>query len=284
MQEFEFYSPRTLEEVCQALADPGAHLIAGGTDVIPQMRDGRFRARRLIDLTRQPDLRSIEEHNGRVHIGALTTYAQMMASSLLQSEAPALVQASSVVGSVQTRHRGTLGGNIGNASPAGDTLPPLLILNAQVSLVSVDGEHTLSLTDLLRGPGRTAITTHQVIHHVSLERLPDNARMIFLRLGNRRGMAVSVASAAVVLQLDCAGVVREARIALGAVAPTAIRCPDAERVLKGQPLTDSLVEEAAQIAAQECSPIDDVRGTANYRLRAVVHLVRRGLQATAKGD
>jgi CO/xanthine dehydrogenase FAD-binding subunit len=90
MQEFEFYSPRSLEGVCQALADPGGRLIAGGTDVIPQMRDGRFRARRLIDLTRQPDLRFIEGHNGRVHISALTTYAQMIASFLLQTEAPAL--------------------------------------------------------------------------------------------------------------------------------------------------------------------------------------------------
>ena len=284
MQEFDFYSPRTLEEVYRALADPGGRLVAGGTDVIPQMRDGRFRARRLIDLTRQPDLRFIERYNGRVHIGALTTYAQMIASSLLQTEAPALVQASSVVGSVQTRHRGTLGGNIGNASPAGDTLPPLLILNAQVSLVGVDGERTLPLTDLLRGPGRTAITPHQVIHHVSFERLPDKARMIFVRLGNRRGMGVSVASAAVALQLDSASVVREARIALGAVAPTAMRCPDAEKALTSQPLTDSLVEEAARIASQECSPIDDVRGTADYRSRAVVHLVRRGLQATARGD
>lgn len=284
MQEFEFYSPPTLAEVCQALADPGGRLIAGGTDVVPQMRDGRFRTRRLIDLSRQPDLRFIEGHNGYVRIGALTTYAQMMASPLLQTEAPALVQASCVVGSAQTRHRGTLGGNIGNASPAGDTLPPLLILNAQVSLVSVYGEQTLPLTDLLQGPGQTAITPHQVIHHVSFERLPETARMVFLRLGNRWGMAVSVASAAVMLQLDGAGVVREARIGLGAVAPTAIRCPEAERVLKGQPLTASLVEKAAQIAGQECAPIDDVRGTANYRLRAVDRLVRRGLQAAAKGD
>ena len=281
MQEFEFYSPRTLEEVCQALADPGAHLIAGGTDVIPQMRDGRFRARRLIDLTRQPDLRSIEEHNGRVHIGALTTYAQMMASSLLQSEAPALVQASSVVGSVQTRHRGTLGGNIGNASPAGDTLPPLLVLNAEVTLVSEDGERSLALAELLQGPGKTAIGGREVIHHVSIERPRPNASSILMRLGNRRGMAVSVASVALLLRLGEDKVVDEARIALGAVAPTAMRCPRAETLLSGEPLTRTLVEEAARTAAAECSPIDDVRGTAGYRRKAVAQLVGRGLQALA---
>jgi CO/xanthine dehydrogenase FAD-binding subunit len=282
MQEFEFYSPRTLEEVCQALADPGGRLIAGGTDVIPQMRDGHFRARRLIDLTRQPDLRFIEGHNGRVHIGALTTYAQMIASSLLQTEAPALVQASSVVGSVQTRHRGTLGGNIGNASPAGDTLPPLLVLNAEVTLVSTDGERSLALAELLQGPGQSAIGGHEVIHHVSIERPPPNASSIFMRLGNRRGMAVSVASAALVLRMGAEKVVDEARIALGAVAPTVIRCPRAETLLRReQPLTQTLVEEAAQTAAAECSPIDDVRGTAGYRRNAVAQLVGRGLQALA---
>jgi len=270
-----------LQEVCQALVDPGGRLIAGGTDVIPQMRNGRFPARRLIDLTRQPDLRFIEAHNGRVHIGALTTYAQMIGSSLLQTEAPALVQASSVVGSVQTRHRGTLGGNIGNASPAGDTLPPLLVLNAEVTLVSAGGERSLALAELLQGPGQTTIGGHEVIHHVSIERPPPNASSIYMRLGNRRGMAVSVASAALVLRMGEGKVVDEARIALGAVAPTAIRCPRAEMLLRGEPLTQVLVEEAARTAAAECSPIDDVRGTAGYRRNTVAQLVRRGLQALA---
>jgi CO/xanthine dehydrogenase FAD-binding subunit len=281
MQEFEFYSPRTLEEVCQVLADPGGRLIAGGTDVIPQLRGGRLRAARLVDLSRQGDLRFIEVQDGRVYIGALATYAQMIGSSLLQTETPALVQASCVVGSVQTRHRGTLGGNIGNASPAGDTLPPLLVLNAEVTLVSAEGERSLALAELLQGPGQTTIGGHEVIHHVSIERPPPNASSIFVRLGNRRGMAVSVASAALVLCVGDGKVVDEARIALGAVAPTAIRCPRAETLLRGEPLTPALVEEAARTAAAECSPIDDVRGTAGYRRNAVAHLVRRGLNALA---
>jgi CO/xanthine dehydrogenase FAD-binding subunit len=245
------------------------------------MRDGRFRARRLIDLTRQPDLRFIEGQNGRMRIGALTTYAQMIASPLLQTEAPALVQASSVVGSVQTRHRGTLGGNIGNASPAGDTLPPLLVLNAEVTLVSAEGERSLALVELLQGPGQTAIGAHEMIHHVSIERPGPNASSILMRLGNRRGMAVSVASVALLLRLGEGRVVDEARIALGAVAPTAIRCPRAETLLRGEPLTQTLGEEAAHTAAAECSPIDDVRATAGYRRNAVTHLVGRGLQALA---
>lgn len=283
MQEFEFYSPRTLEEVCQALADGSGRLIAGGTDVVPQMRDGRFQAERLIDLSRQSALRFVEGRNGKITIGALTTYAHMIRSSLLQFEAPALIQASSVIGSIQTRHRGTLGGNIGNASPAGDTLPPLLVSNAEVTLMSVDGERTLNIADLLQGPGQTAIRPDEVIHHVSFERLPPKAGSIFLRLGNRRGMAVSVASVAVMLQAGPGKVVDKVRIALGAVAPTAIRCPQAEEVLKRQPLTDWRVEEAARIAAGECAPIDDVRGSARYRRHAVAHLVARALSSLAEG-
>jgi CO/xanthine dehydrogenase FAD-binding subunit len=283
MQEFEFYSPRTLAELCQALADGSGRLIAGGTDVIPQMRDGRFQAERLVDLSRQGALRFVEGRNGKITVGALTTYAHMIGSSLLQSEAAALVQASRLVGSIQTRHRGTLGGNIGNASPAGDTLPPLLVLNAEVTLMSARGERTPKVADLLQGPGRTAIGPDEVIHHVSFERLPPKAGSIFLRLGNRRGMAVSVASAAVMLQLGPGRVVDEARIALGAVAPTAIRCPQAEGVLKSQPLTDSRLGEAARIAAGECAPIDDVRGTAQYRRHVVAHLVGRALSSLAEG-
>jgi len=282
MQEFEFHSPRTLDELLQTLADPGGRLIAGGTDVVPHMRDGRFQAGRLVDLGRQEGLRFIEAHDGTVRIGSLTTYAHMIDSPLLRAEATALVQAAAAVGSIQTRQRGTLGGNIGNASPAGDTLPPLLVLDADVVLVSLDGKRTLRLADLLHGPGRTALGPHEVIHHVSFRRLPEQARSIFVRLGNRRGMAVSIASVALVLNMDQADVVQDVRIALGAVAPTAMRCPLAEGILKSKPFSEALIKKAAHMAAGECSPIDDVRGTADYRRRAVRYLVARGLWAAAE--
>jgi CO/xanthine dehydrogenase FAD-binding subunit len=281
MQEFDFYSPRTLDELCRTLAETGGRLIAGGTDVIPQMRDGRFSVERLIDLSRLDELRFVEGRGGAVHVGALTTYAQMLASPLLQSEAPALVEAAASVGSPQTRNRGTLGGNIANASPAGDSLPPLLTLDAEVTLVSVRGKRRVPLVELLLGPGQTAIAPDEVIRHVSFARPPAKSKAAFLKLGNRHGMAVSVVSAAVLLQLGRGRHVKEVRIALGAVAPTAMRCPQTEAQLKDQPLGDDLIEWAADAASQECSPIDDVRATAAYRRYAVAHLVRRGLWATA---
>ena len=280
MLEFTFESPSSLAEVCQSLVG-GGRLIAGGTDVIPQMQDGRFKADRLIDLSRLAELNYIQQQNGAVVVGALTNYTAMMASPVLQQAAPLLIQAAAEVGAVQTRNRGTLGGNIANASPAGDTLPPLLALNANVTLVSATGERTIPLAALLQGPGKTALAPNELIHHVSFQSLAGGTNSVFLKLGNRKGMAIALVSAAVVLRSGQGQRVEDVRIALGAVAPTAIRCPRTEALLQGQPLTDSLIDAAAALAVQECSPIDDVRSSAGYRRHAVRMLVRRGLQIAA---
>jgi carbon-monoxide dehydrogenase medium subunit len=281
MQEFTFESPQTMDEACQLLAETGGKLIAGGTDVIPQLRDGRFQTDRLIDLSRLDQLSYVEQHNDTITVGALTNYTTMKNSPLLQTEAPLLVEAAGLVGGVQTQNRGTLAGNIGNASPAGDTHPPLLTLNAEVTLVSTGRERTILLADLLQGPGQTAIRSSEMIRQIRFARLPAGTKSTFMRLGNRRGMVISVVSAALVLRLGQGDRVQDVRIALGAVAPTAIRCPKAELLLQGQQLTDPLIEAAAQSVAQECSPIDDVRGTADYRRHSVMVLVRRGLQRLA---
>lgn len=283
MQDFNFVSPRTLEEALHALAESGGRVIAGGTDVIPQMLNGRFQTDCLVNLGSLNSLSFIEQRNGEVHLGALTTYAQMVDSPLLQTAAPLLVQAAATVGSIQTRQRGTLGGNIGNASPAGDTLSPLLALKARVTLVSWRGERSLPLAELLLGPGKTAIAADEVIHSIQFERPHSNARSVFLKLGNRQGMAVSVVSAALILRPGTDGCIEDVRIALGAVAPTAMRCPEAERLIIGQKPTDAQIEAAAEAAASACAPITDVRGTAAYRRHAVRVLVKRGLCLLAHG-
>lgn len=281
MQEFDFYTAQTVEQACRMLAEPGSRLVAGGTDVIPQMLNGRLRAGRIIDISRLAGLKQVELHGEMVHIGALVTYAELIASPLLQAEAPLLVQAAAVVGCVQTRYRGTLGGNIANASPAGDSLPPLLALQASVTLVSAAGERTLPLEQVLQGPGITALAPAEMIHHVVFARLSPTAKSIFLRLGSRQGMAVAVASAALVLELEPAGQVSDVRLALGAVAPTPMRCREAEGLLVGKVLKEENIERFARTAAEACSPIDDVRGTADYRRHAVKVLARRGLRSLA---
>jgi CO/xanthine dehydrogenase FAD-binding subunit len=290
IQELAFVSPRTLEEACQALADGRGLPVAGGTDVIPQMKNGRLRGgqriERLVDLSHLCGLDDIEvredgENGARtLTIGALTSFRALAESPLVPAEAAALAQAAESVGCLQTRNRGTLGGNLGNASPAGDSLPPLLVDDAQVTLASLDGERTLPLSSLLQGPGKTALAPGEIICRIAFQCLPG-AKSIFLKLGSRQGMAVSVVSVAALLKLDEAGKVAIGRIVMGAVAPTARRALKAEALLSDQPLTEALIQAAAEQAAQECAPISDVRGTADYRRHAVKVLVRRALHALA---
>lgn len=284
MTDFDFKSPDSLQEACRLLAVAGSRPIAGGTDVIPQMRDGRFQAGALVDLSRLHGLEAIERVDGQIAIGSLATYTAILNSPLLREHAPFLTQVSGVVGGVQTQNRGTLGGNIANASPAGDTLPVLLALDAVVDLVRVSGERSLALADFLRGPGQTALLPGEIIRRVRFAPLPRDAQSLFMRLGNRRGMLISVVSAALVLEMEDGDRVRDCRIALGAVAPTAIRCREAEKMMPGQRVSVALIEAVATAAASACRPIDDVRASAAYRRHGVRVLVRRGLNQLAGLD
>ncbi len=284
MPSFDFKTPHSVAEACRLLAQTGGRPIAGGTDVIPQMRAGRFRVDALIDLSRLEELSAIERIDGQIAVGALATYAALRDSPLLRAHAPLLAQVSGLIGGAQTQNRGTLGGNIANASPAGDTLPVLLALEATVDLVGVAGQRSLPLAGFLRGPGQTALARDEIIRRVRFAPLPDGARSLFLRLGNRRGMVISVAAAAFVLELDGDGRARQARLALGAVAPTAIRCPAAEAILLGRRPDAPLIEAAAAAAAAACRPIDDVRASAAYRRHIVGVLARRGLTRLARPE
>lgn len=279
MNDFNFSSPSTLEDATSLLAEKGGRVIAGGTDIIPQMLTRRFCADWLIDLSKIRELRYITHSNDWVELGAMTTYAQIVESKEIQAAAPLLAQAASLVGSMQIRHRGTIGGNIGNASPAGDTLPPLLALNAEVVLVSSRGNRSLPLSEILIGPGKTALSQDEIIQAIRFRALKPPAKSIFLKLGSREGMAISIVSVAMVIQTDAKGTIEDVRISLGAVAPTAIRCYDAERLLMGQKLTMDIIEEASNLAVRSCSPITDIRGTAEYRRHAVKVLVKRGLRS-----
>ena len=281
LKPFNFNAPATIEEACRLLAEGAGKVIAGGTDVIPQMRDNRFRAEHLIDLSHLQELSYILANDQTIAIGGLTNHRLLEDSTLLQAEAAALAQAAALVGGVQTRTRGTLAGNIANASPAGDTLPPLLILDAQVTLVSAAGERQMPLAEFLQGPGSTAISAQELIREISFARLPQDTKTVFTRLGNRRGMAISVVSVAALLRLGANDKGEEVRIALGAVAPKAVRCPPPAALLKGKRLTKARIERAAETAVQECKPIDDLRASAEYRRHGVKILVTRSLQALA---
>lgn len=282
MQEFDFYAANTLDELLRLLAETGGRVIAGGTDVLVQAQRGQFPASVLVDASRVRELRFISQDGETIRIGALSTYADMLASPLLRDVAPALVMAAATVGAPQTRARGTLGGNIANASPAGDTLPPLLVLDATVRLVKLGSERVLPLADVLRGPRQTCLEPGEIIHSVAFRRPPERTGAAFLKLGNRQGMTIAVVNAAALLALGSDGRIETARVALGAVAPTPVRSPHAEAVLRGQLPSEEIFAAAGRATLYDIAPISDVRGSADYRRKAAARLTTRALRLAAQ--
>jgi CO/xanthine dehydrogenase FAD-binding subunit len=251
-------SPHSLQEALRLKAErPDAVPIAGGTDVMVALNFDRLRPPALLDLNRVPELRGWSRENGTVRLGAGLTYTEAMEEPLA-SLLPALAEASRTVGSPQIRNRGTIGGNLGTASPAGDALPPLLIEAAEVELASVRGTRRLALTDFLVGVKRNALDPDELVTAVHVQ--PSGAPQTFMKVGPRNAMVIAVVSLAVRVGDDL-------RAAFGSAAPvpTLVHADRSE--------LDSFPERVAEAAA----PIDDVRGTAAYRRHALRVLTKRAL-------
>ena len=214
---------------------------------------------------------------GRVRVGALTTHSECLKSNVLKTHAPLLWEAISQIGTLQVRNLGTIGGNIGRASPSGDTLPPLYVLEAEVVLRSVRGERRVRIDEFILGPGKTSRRSNELIVAVEFQPMDGNDLYVYKKLGLRRANTIAVASSAILLKPRNGGVVGEARIALGAVAPTIIRADRAEELLSGNPLTLDRIRKAAEAASEAARPISDVRGSAEYRRRIVFALTYQGL-------
>lgn len=270
------FSPRTCDEVLRIWASvPDARLLAGGTDVLVRLKDA-LAWPPLIDLSHVDELRGISCDDGVVRIGACTTYTELERDPLIARHAGVLAEAAREVGSPAIRNRGTLAGNLANASPAGDTIPALYALEAELELLSSAGLRIVSVTAFFQGPGRTILPPHEFIRAV---RIPVRHGWCgaFERLGQRAALAISKVSAAVCVRMEN-GVVREARIALGAVAPTVVRAAEAEQHLCGAQLTDAACERAGEAAARAASPISDIRSDAAYRRAMCAVLVRDALR------
>jgi carbon-monoxide dehydrogenase medium subunit len=280
---FDYHEPASVAEAVALAGRFGdaARFLAGGTDLIIQMRRGAARPRHVVSLHRVPGLDALAV-NGGVTLGALVTHRRLEQAPALQGALRALVEGAEVVGGHQIRNVGTVGGNIANASPAADVVPVLLALDASVTLVGATGERTLALEGFLTGPGRTARRPDELLTGVRCPALPPRTATAFLKAGRRRAMEISVVCVAAAVTLDAAGErCVEARLALGAVAPTALRARAAERALAGRPLEPDVLREAGRVAAGECRPIDDVRASARYRRLLVETLVPRALARAA---
>jgi len=284
LPEFEMFFSRSVEETCALLSEHGrdAQIVAGGTDLFVKMKQRRLVPSVLINIKRISGLDQIRyDASDGLHIGPLTTIQAIRESTLIAERFPVLSEAAGVLGTEQVRNLGTLGGNLGNASPSAEFAPPLLILDASVRCLGRRGERVVPLDGFFVGPGKSALEADEVITDIQVPNPADRAQLVYLKHSLRR-MDVAMAAAAVFVLLD-GDICRDVRIALGAVAPTVFRARGAEQTLIGKRLTgdsreSELLEEAAQVAVGEARPIDDIRGYASYRRKVVAMLVRHGLE------
>jgi CO/xanthine dehydrogenase FAD-binding subunit len=284
LPEYDALMPGSLAEALQALAERGEGVlpIAGGTNVVVAMREGGHRGKTLMDVSRLPELRGIQVENGTVRVGGGTTVAELLGSPLIAQHARPLHQAARVFANPLIRNRATVAGNIVDASPAADTAPPLLVLEAEVELVSVSGRRRVRLDQFMLGVNQTVRRPEELVLAFRWTVPSAHSAGAHHKLALRRGTACSVISVAVMVVGDGTGRVTQARIALGAVASRPIRVPPAEEALVGARLTAETVERTAGLAAEAAQPIDDVRSTAAYRMRMVRVLVRRLLDQVAQ--
>lgn len=281
----EFYRPATLEEALRLKAElrAGARFIAGGTDIIIDLERGRQPRCTLIDISGLAELNFIRREADGLRLGGAVTHAALLASQDVKSYAPTLTQAAIELGAPQIRNRSTVAGNLVTASPAGDTVPPLVAVDAVVEVESVRGRRQLPIQQFIRGFRRVDLADDEIVRSIFIPAPQGERHGAFLKLGLRNAQAISVISVSVVLDFDGEGRVTKAGLALGSVAATVIRLPEAEKLLPGQILTEELIQEAALLAQKAATPIADVRGSAEYRKAMVKVYTARALRYVRDG-
>jgi carbon-monoxide dehydrogenase medium subunit len=282
----EYLQPRSVEEALNTLSEKreGARIVAGATDLMLEIERGvRRGVDTLIDVTRLSGLHEIRlDSDGVLHLGPLVTHNDCAASALIRERAFPLARAAWEVGAPQIRNRGTVAGNLITASPANDTITPLMVLGASVHLASIRGIRVVPLKDFYLGVRKTAMEPDEMLVDIAFPAMSASQRGAFAKLALRRAQAISVVNVALVVSMTGSRV-EAASIALGAVAPTIIRAAAAESFLPGKVLTDSVVEEAAALVRDASRPIDDLRGSAAYRREMVRVLTARALRDIRDG-
>ncbi len=280
----KYFTPPSVETALQILAQyrEDARIIAGGTDLLVELERQIRTPRVLIDITRIPGLDKITRSDGHLHLGPLVTHNQVAGSKVCVQKAYPLARACWEVGAPQIRNRATVAGNLITASPANDTITPLWALGATVTLTSVRGERVLSFPEFFQGVRTTAMEPDEILTRISLPVMKPTERGTFIKLALRRAQAISVVNVAAVVRL-ARGKIAEARITLGSVAPTILRARRAEEHLVGKPLADDVIAVAGELAASDSRPIDDIRGTAEYRREMVRVTTMRALTQLREG-
>jgi CO/xanthine dehydrogenase FAD-binding subunit len=278
---FGYKTPNTIQEAIDLLwkAEGKAKIIAGGTDLVIGLRNGDHTPPFIIDTTRIEELRKIEEKNGTISIGAAVTHSEIASSPLVKEYGKVLSDAASEIGSPQIRNLGTIGGNIVNASPAADTIPPLMVLNATGRVVSREGEKEVPLFQLFKGPYETNLKPHELLVHVTFQKVPSDVRSCFIRLARRDAMAIARMSVAVVLQMGKGkNRIEDIRISVGSVTPTPQRMSEAEAFLKGKSPDEKALKSASIKVSETMIRRSGIRPSTSYKTPVVEALFIRAMR------
>ena len=272
----EYSLPQSVDEALSILnSESNATVFAGATDLIPQIKGGRPEPELIVDLKNIPGLVNLSFSNATWKIGAATPVARIKNNVKLTKEFPGLSEASGLIGSDQIQNRASLGGNVCTASPGADTVPSLMVNDALVVIASNERPRTIPVADVITGPGSISLETGEFIIEFLLQQPPPRTSDAYERFIPRTEMDIAVVDAAARISLDERGHCQEAKIAIGAAAPTVIRVPAAEKILQGKKINDELLTEVMDEASKACNPINDKRGTIEYRRQVAGVLVKR---------
>jgi len=280
MKPCAYYAPERLEDLLCILADNEgkSKVIAGGTDYVIGMQEGKINTETIVALHKIPELKGIRMRGDTLVLGAMTTFTELVKSPLIREKAFVLAQAASTVGSPQIRNMGTIGGNIANASPAADAVPAMVALDARVNLVSPRGQREMPLEDLFAGIGKTKLATDEIIQEISFPALNKRTGSAFVKLGRRNALAISRVSVAVIVgYAEEEDVIVDFRIAVGSVAPSPFRVRSAERVLLSCSLNNDNRGNCIEAAMEEISVTLGQRASAIYKKKAAPSIIRKAL-------
>lgn len=276
-----YFRPETVQEAVQVLATRGGQILAGGTDFFPALGDRAVRGD-VVDISSVGELKGITFDSNYITIGGLTTWAEIIKAPLPRCF-EGLKAAAREIGGIQIQNRGTIAGNLCNASPAADSVPPLLALDTEVELISRHGTRRMALADFIVGNRKTLRQPNEILSRILIPRKVENASSTFLKLGARRYLVISIVMVAAVIQNDEAHRVSAARVSIGSCSAVAIRLAELEQALIGSPLTKGLSSLVRPEHLRNLSPIADLRATSIYRKDAAFHLVQRALNICARG-
>lgn len=271
---FDIAVPETEEKLLSLMEETDYDLLAGGTDLFVKIEKDLIEPDRIIDLTEAIKGPEFEDNPEEVKIQATATHGDLARSPLIKEEFPVLARSAKAVGGTQLRNMATVGGNICNASPSADTLIALYLLDAEVNLVSRNGERSLPIKSFITGPGETKLNRGEYLESITVPKLPGNFVHFFKKVGRRNALDISVCSMGFVLKKS-GSVLDEIRLAYGAVAPTIIRPESVEGFLRGKEINSATISEAKDLLSEEISPISDIRGSAEYREEVVLRTLEK---------